>query len=82
MSNVINKVTGQYLTSVNTPDYKSKDWIINPSQAEIDQYTKVPEPVDPKIAEKEVIIQAKIRELAIEKAITDGDLDSKGDVIG
>ena len=81
MSNVINKITGQYITSVNTPDYKTKEWIINPSQADIDKYKKVPEPVDPKIAEKEQIIQAKIRELAIEKAIIDGILDSKGEIV-
>jgi len=40
MANVINKITGQYLASVHTPDYEGdSDWIINPIQAEIDQYT-------------------------------------------
>jgi hypothetical protein len=31
MANVINRTTGQYLVSVNTPDYLPADWIINPS---------------------------------------------------
>lgn len=30
MSNVINRTTLQYLTKVNTPDYPTEDWIINP----------------------------------------------------
>ena len=30
MSNVINKLTKQYLRSVNTPDYPKSEWIINP----------------------------------------------------
>lgn len=30
MANVINRTTLQYLQSVNTPDYSSIDWIINP----------------------------------------------------
>ena len=30
MSNVLNKITKQYLISVNTPDYTESDWLINP----------------------------------------------------
>lgn len=30
MSDVVNRTTGQYLKSVNTPDYPEADWIINP----------------------------------------------------
>ena len=30
MANVINRITRQYLKSVNTPNYPVKDWIINP----------------------------------------------------
>lgn len=30
MSNVLNRTTKQYLPSVNTPDYPSDEWIINP----------------------------------------------------
>lgn len=30
MSNVVNRVTKQYLTSVNTPDFPSSQWIVNP----------------------------------------------------
>ena len=30
MANVINRITRQYLKSVNTPDYPEKDWIRNP----------------------------------------------------
>jgi len=53
MSNVINKKTGQYLSSVHTPDYKSADWIINPTQSQITQYT--PEPVEPTESELALI---------------------------
>lgn len=30
MANVLHRTTKQYLTSVNTPDYPTVDWIINP----------------------------------------------------
>lgn len=30
MANVINKTTFQYIASVNTPDFDSSDWLINP----------------------------------------------------
>jgi hypothetical protein len=30
MADVVNRTTKQYLKSVNTPDYPSVDWIINP----------------------------------------------------
>ncbi len=30
MADVINRTTKQYLKSVNTPDYPTEDWIINP----------------------------------------------------
>jgi len=30
MANVLNKITKQYLKSVNTPDYPTSEWIINP----------------------------------------------------
>ncbi len=30
MANVVNRTTKQYLTSVNTPDFPTEDWIINP----------------------------------------------------
>lgn len=36
MANVINRITKQYLKSVNTPDYPVKDWIINPILPECD----------------------------------------------
>ena len=81
MSNVINKKTGQYLKSVHTPDYAGDDWIINPTQKEIEQYTPEPVEIDPKIAQKEQAIQTKMRELAIEELKIDGVLDSKGELI-
>lgn len=31
MSNVIHRITKQYLVSVNTPDYPTSEWIINPT---------------------------------------------------
>jgi len=80
MSNVINKITGQYLSSVHTPNYTNVDWIINPSQSDIDKYTIVPEPIDSKVAEKEVLIEEKKRFIAIEALKTDGILDSNGDI--
>ena len=30
MSNVLNRTSKQYLTSVNTPDFPTADWVINP----------------------------------------------------
>ena len=30
MANVLNKITKQYLRSVNTPDYPTSEWLINP----------------------------------------------------
>ena len=30
MANVLNRTTKQYIRSVNTPDYPTEDWIINP----------------------------------------------------
>lgn len=82
MSNVINKKTGQYLTSVHTPDYsKNADWIINPTEQEIDQYKHVPEPVDPAIAQKETLIADKQRELAIEALKAEGKLDEDGNIV-
>jgi len=45
MSDVVNKLTGQYLTSVNTPDYDPVDWLINPDLSAVagvpQQYWKV-----------------------------------------
>jgi hypothetical protein len=82
MANVINKKTGQYLKSVHTPDYsKDADWIINPSQAEIDQYKAVPAPVDPDVAQKEQLISQKKRELAIEALKAENKLDANGDLV-
>jgi len=34
MANVINKTDGRILRSVNTPDYPTEDWIINPDNLE------------------------------------------------
>ena len=81
MANVINKITGQYLTSVHTPIYvDDSDWIINPSQSDITKYKFVPDPIDPKVAQKEALIQQKIRTIAIDKLILDGELNSSGDI--
>lgn len=37
MANVLNKITKQYLTSVNTPDYPESEWLINPVLPSCDQ---------------------------------------------
>jgi hypothetical protein len=80
MADVINKKTGQYLKSVHTPDYKGADWIINPSQAEIDQYKYVPPAPDPDEIEKERLIAEKTRTIAIEQLKTEGVLDASGNL--
>ena len=36
MANVINRITKQYLKSVNTPDYPELEWIINPELPDCD----------------------------------------------
>jgi hypothetical protein len=55
MANVVNKVTGRYLKSVHTPDYEGNtDYIVNPSQAEIDQYLYTsPAPTEAELAKHE-----------------------------
>ena len=81
MSNVINRLTGQYLKSVHTPDYnKNVDWIINPSQADIDKYTPEPVVVDLKIIQREQLIEDKKTELAVNALKEDGILDTNGDL--
>lgn len=37
MSNVLNKITRQYLISVNTPEYSTDEWIINPKLPQCDK---------------------------------------------
>ena len=37
MSNILNKLTKQYLRSVNTPDFSPDEWLINPILPECDQ---------------------------------------------
>ena len=37
MANVLNKLTKQYLRSVNTPDYPTSEWLINPVLPPCDQ---------------------------------------------
>jgi len=36
MANVLNKTTKEYLLSVNTPDYSTEDWIINPDLSNVE----------------------------------------------
>ena len=38
MANVLNRTTKQYLESVNTPDYPTQDWIINPDLSAVTGY--------------------------------------------
>ncbi len=51
MSTVINKATGQILKSVHTPNYKKTEYIINPTQKQINNILKDIPPVqsDPAI---------------------------------
>lgn len=82
MSDVINKITGQHLISVHTPNYTdNKDWIINPTQKDIDKYTPTPTTIEDSVYEKEQLIDEKKREIAIEALISEGKLDSDGNII-
>jgi hypothetical protein len=38
MANVLNRTTGEYLESVNTPEYDPKEWIINPDVTPVQGY--------------------------------------------
>lgn len=40
MSNVINRTTLEYLTFVNTPDYPTEEWIINPDLSAVQSVDK------------------------------------------
>lgn len=40
MGNVLNRTTGIYLESVNTPDYPSEDWVINPDLSTVSAVAK------------------------------------------
>ncbi len=40
MGNVLNRTTGIYLESVNTPDYPSEDWVINPDLSTVSSVAK------------------------------------------
>lgn len=61
MCNVLNKTTLQYLESVNTPDYPTADWIINPDMSEVEgvccKYLKLvdEEPVEMNQTEKDAV---------------------------
>ena len=79
MSNVINKKTGQYLKSVHTPDYIHDDWIINPTEQEIEEYTIVVDNTE--MINKEILIEDKKRELAINALKSDGILDNDGNIV-
>jgi hypothetical protein len=47
MSKVINKQTGKILESVHTPDYNNDEYIINPTQEEINNIlANIVKPVD------------------------------------
>lgn len=36
MASVLNKTTLQYIESVNTPDYPTSDWIVNPDMSNVE----------------------------------------------
>ena len=77
MADVINRITGQYLRSVNTPDYPISDWIINPMLPDCDPSKWVVEgdlvreitqaEKDAKIAESQAEQNAKNAEEALER---------------
>lgn len=41
MASVLNRTTKQYLTSVNTPDYPTQDWIIDPDLSAVTSFASI-----------------------------------------
>ena len=103
MSNVINKETLEYLTSVGTTNYMNDDWIINPvlpkcdkkywkivgveveemTQAEKDEVDNKELELQEKAqkeAQKEILVQDKLKEIGINGLIQDGILNSDGSI--
>jgi len=83
MSNILNRITKQYLKSVNTPDYPAAEWIINPILPVCDPSEWVIEgdtvrettqdEKDAKIAEKAAKEAKKIAKELIDKEKADTD---------
>ena len=83
MANVINRITKQYLKSVNTPDYPVNEWIINPVLPDCDPSEWVIEgdtvrettqaEKDAKIAEKAAKEAEKTAKELLDKEKADAD---------
>ena len=79
MSNVLHKITKQYLKSVNTPDYMDGNWLINPILPDCEASEWV---VDGEIVRESTLeeIQVKIDlELAEEQSKIDDKLLDKAE---
>ena len=74
MAVVLNKITGQYKKSAHTPDYTGDDWIINPTEADIERYKFVTPPIDMEAVEREQKIQERIRDNAIAELEAEGKI--------
>lgn len=73
MANVINRITLQYIKSVNTPDYDSADWVINPDMSLVagipEKYWRLvgDTPKEMTIAQKNAVDQAEADVLALQQ---------------
>lgn len=82
MANVLHRITKKYLESVNTPDYPTEDWIINPvlpnckSSEWVIEGDVVRETTQ---AEKAANFAAKKADKAAENAADEKDSEDKAD---
>jgi ribosomal protein S16 len=83
MATAINKQTGKHITDIGyaDPTYtNNRDWIVNPTKAEIEQYTPIPEPIDQRILLREERIEERKRKLAVDSLISDGVFNEQGEL--
>lgn len=84
MASAINKKTGEHITrgiGYLDPTYtKNKDWIVNPTMEQVEQYKIKPVTPSADVVEKERLIAEKQREMAIEQLKIDGVLDADGNL--
>jgi hypothetical protein len=74
MATVLNKETGQLIFSAHTPNHIGPEWIINPSDEEIELYERKPLPIDQEAINIEIMIQEKIRDLGEQALLADNKL--------
>jgi hypothetical protein len=75
MANVLNIHTLEYLKSVNTPDYKDGNWLINPSASEkaaVDAAEQAAAEAVANKAERDRLIQERMWKIAEDQLIAEG----------